>query len=94
MLACDAGVVVGETVLLSIEMPKTREWIDAEAVVARVILGYRNGDRGYCAGLRFTALDFESWRGLRNQMRGTPPPVPARSLRSFFLLSNAPALAL
>jgi hypothetical protein len=94
LLACDAGVVVGETMLLSIEMPTTREWIDAEAVVARVVEGYRVGDRGYCAGLRFTAIDFESWRALRHGMRGSPPPVPMRSLRSFFALTNAPAFAL
>lgn len=98
MLACDAGVVVGETILLSIEMPqragKPGEWLDAEAVVARVIEGYRNGDRGYCAGLRFTALDFESWRALRNGLRGATPPVPSRSLRSFFMVTNAPAFAL
>lgn len=94
MLACDAGVVVGETVLLSIEMPTTREWLDAEAVVARVIEGYRDGDRGYCAGLRFSALDFESWRTLRDGLRGALPPVPTRSLRSFFAVTNAPAFAL
>jgi hypothetical protein len=93
LLACDAGVEVGETILLSIEMPATGEWIDAEAVVARLIEGYRHGDRGYCAGLRFTAIDFESWRALRVGLRGTPPPVPTRSLRSFFTLASAPSLA-
>ena len=99
LLACDAGVEVGEAVLLSIEMPaaapgEPREWIDAEAVVARIVEGYRNGDRGYCAGLRFTGIDFESWRALRHGLRGTPPPVPTRSLRSFFMLTNAPSFAL
>ena len=94
MLACDARVVVGETVLLSIEMPTTREWIDAEAVVARIVEGYREGDRGYCAGLRFTAIDFQAYRALRHSMRGAPPPVPMRSLRSFFMVTNAPAFAL
>lgn len=93
LLACDAGVKVGETVLLSIEMPTTGAWIDAEAVVARLIEGYRHGDRGYCAGLRFTAIDFESWGALRLGLRGTPPPVPTRSLRAFFTLESTPIIA-
>lgn len=94
LLACDAWLEVGEPVLLSIEMPMTGEWIDAEAVVARIVEGYRHGDRGYCAGLRFTGLDFDSWKALRHGMRGTPPPVPTRALRSFFTLTNAPVFAL
>lgn len=93
LLACDASVEVGETVLLAIEMP-TGEWIDAETIVARLVEGYRHGDRGYCAGLRFTAIDLECWRALRFGLRGTPPPIPMRSLRSFFALPNAPAWAM
>jgi hypothetical protein len=94
LLACDGEVRVGERMLLSIEVPSTREWIEAEAVVVRVVEGYREGDRGYCAGLRFTAIDFDAYRALRSGLRGTPPPVPMRALRSFLTLTNAPAFAL
>ena len=94
LLACDDAVQVGERVLLSLEVPGARTWIDAEAVVVRVIEGYRDGDRGYCAGLRFTAIDFDAYRALRHGLRGAPPPVPTRALRSFLTLTNAPAFAL
>jgi hypothetical protein len=94
LLACDEEVHVGERVLLSIEMPGTKTWIDAEAMVVRVVEGYREGDRGYCAGLRFTAIDFDAYRELRSSLRGAPPPVPMRALRSFLTLTNAPAFSL
>ncbi len=94
LLACDDQVEVGERVLLSLEIPATGEWIDAEAVVVRVVEGYREGDRGYCAGMRFTAIDFDAYRALRSGLRGAPPPVPMRALRSFLTLTNAPAFSL
>lgn len=81
LLACDGGVRVGDSMIVSFQAPHLASWFDAEAEVARVIGGYRPEDRGYCAGLRFTRLDGRAERLLRIALRGLPPPVPARALR-------------
>lgn len=78
LLACDDGVRLGEALILSINAPGTDEWFDAEGKVARIIEGYRPNDPGYCAGVRFTALDFESWKTLSRALRNIeePPKLP------------------
>lgn len=77
LVACDAAVHVGESVLLSFRAP-SGAWIDAEAEVARVLEGWREGDHGYCAGLRFTSLDRAARGELVVSLAGFPPPVPQR----------------
>jgi PilZ domain len=57
LVACDAQVRTGERVLLSFPVGERHAYFDAEAEVVRVIEGHRDGDPGYCAGLRF--VDFE-----------------------------------
>src|SRR5687768_5601600 len=58
MLACDVPVALGESMVLTFQAPgREPVFIDAEAEVARVVYGYRTGDPGYCAGLRFTYLE-------------------------------------
>jgi hypothetical protein len=79
LVACDAPVALGEEVIVSLEIPGREPfWLDAEAEIARIVYGYRRGDPGYCAGLRFTYLE----RGARNELlarlAGVPPPVPQR----------------
>ena len=54
------------------------EKIDAEAEVARVLEGWREGDPGYSAGLRFTGLDRAARSELVVALAGLPPPVPTR----------------
>jgi hypothetical protein len=78
LVACDAPVHVGDRVLLSFRAPASDAWIDTEAEVARVLEGWRAGDPGYSAGLRFTGLDRASQRELVVSLAGLPPPVPAR----------------
>jgi hypothetical protein len=81
LLACDCRIAVGDTLVVAVRMPDGR-YVDAEGLVVRVIEGWRYGDLGYCAGLRFTALDRAGWLAIREALRGLPPPVPQRALRA------------
>ena len=83
MVAADAEAVQGEEVIVSFQMPHTGQWFDAQAEVARVIEGWRPNDPGYAIGLRFTDIDLDSRMELREQLKGLPPPVPARQLRAY-----------
>jgi hypothetical protein len=78
LIACDARVELGERLLLGFVPPGSGAWIDAEAEIARIIHGYRDGDRGYCAGVRFVSLDRASHGELLVRLAGVPPPVPQR----------------
>jgi hypothetical protein len=79
MLACDVPVALGESLVMAFRAPGEEPvWIDAEAVVARVIYGYRTGDPGYCAGLRFTYLERPARHELLSRLAGLPPPIPQR----------------
>lgn len=77
LLACDASVRPGDRLLLSFRAPGAGPIIDVEAEVARVVGGWRVGDRGYCAGLRFH-IDAASRWALLESLAGSPPPVPQR----------------
>jgi hypothetical protein len=79
LLACDVPVALGERVILSLNAPGPDEfWLDAEAEVARIVYGFRNGDPGYCAGLRFTYLERAARQELLTRLVGLPPPIPQR----------------
>ncbi len=82
LVACDTGVTLGEEVVLSFQMPSTGVWYDAEAEIARVIEGYRTGDPGYCAGLRFTSIDRRLRLELGADLHEQPIATPARRLRT------------
>ncbi|MEM7607539.1 MAG: PilZ domain-containing protein [Myxococcota bacterium] len=79
MVAADAEVSAGEPVMLSFELDG--EYVDAEAVVARVIEGWRPNDPGYAMGLRFTSIALQERLRIAGALEGTPPPVPTRELR-------------
>jgi hypothetical protein len=74
-------VLTGEEVIVSFRAPLTRIWFDCTATVARVIHGRRPGDWGACVGLSFDVMDEVTRAFLRAELRGLPPPVPARELR-------------
>src|SRR5688572_9496093 len=58
LVACDAPAALGEPVLVSLLTPgRDPVWLDAEAEVARIVYGYRQGDAGYCIGLHFRYLE-------------------------------------
>jgi hypothetical protein len=50
-------VLTGEPVIVTFLAPFSRVWIDAEALVARVVHGRRPEDRGRELGLAFEHLD-------------------------------------
>lgn len=78
LVACDEEVEVGERLLVGFRAPNGGPWINAEAEVARIIAGWREGDPGYCAGVRFLDLDRETQGELVVRLAGVPPPVPQR----------------
>jgi hypothetical protein len=81
LVAADTPVDVGERVLVSFQAPRGAGWFDAEARVARVIEGWRDGDPGYCMGLRFTRIPLSARMELNERLRGLPPPLPQRHAR-------------
>jgi hypothetical protein len=78
LVACDVPVALGDRLLIGFRAPNAGPWIDTEAEVARIIDGWREGDPGYCAGIRFLDLDRESQSELVVRLAGVPPPVPQR----------------
>jgi hypothetical protein len=95
LVACDAKARVGDDVIVSFKAPGDDGlWLDAEAVVARVIEGFRPFDPGYCMGLDFTYIEKSARNELLTRLAGFPPPVPSRRLRTASeRRSEAPRLA-
>ena len=81
LLRSDAPVRIGEAVFVALRAPRGDHWIDAEAVVARVVRGLRARDRGPAIGLRFTQVDPVDAAILAGGLRGLPPPLPRRHRR-------------
>jgi hypothetical protein len=81
LVETDINVLTGEDVLVTFRAPRTHQWFDCEAIVARVLHGRRPGDRGQCLGLSFETLDEWSRVMLRNDLHGLPPPIPKRAPR-------------
>jgi hypothetical protein len=79
LVACDAPAVLGEEVIVSFETPGREPiWLDAEAEIARIVHGFRQGDPGYCVALRFTYFERCARGELLSRLAGVPPPVPQR----------------
>ena len=73
LVATDHPVLTGEPVIVSFRVPRSSRWIDAEAVVTRVVHGRRPGDRGRRLGLAFRGLDDDARHLLFQQLRALPP---------------------
>ena len=96
LVACDDRVDLGEEVVVSFKAPgHGNMWMDAEAEVARIIQGYRQGDPGYAVVLRFTYFERHAQQELLARLAGYPPPVPRRRvLTPRDRMSGVPALEL
>jgi hypothetical protein len=69
-------VLTGERVFVS--FAASSGWIDAEAVVVRVVHGRRKGEHSRSLGLSFEGLDSESQRALEQAMRMCVPVPPGQ----------------
>lgn len=74
-------VSVGEEVVVTFRPPRTDRWVDAEAIVSRVITGRRRGDSGPAVGLLFTNIERASFVTLKTALRKLPPARPRRPSR-------------
>ncbi len=81
LLLSDARVLTGEDLVISFRAPSTRVWLDCTATVARVVHGRRPGDWGTCLGISFESMDRATRALLTRELRGLPPPLPARTVR-------------
>lgn len=70
------AVTAGESLIVSFQIPGT--WIDAEAVVTRVIQGRRPGDDGMAFGLFFDRIKPSARAALAGFLHGRRTPLPRR----------------
>ena len=80
LIACEAPIEPGDEVVLSFRAPPRGPYIDVVSTVARVICGWREGDPGFAAGVRFEDIEDETTRELVRRLSGLPPTLPARRL--------------
>ena len=78
LLACDDEVRPGDELLLSFRTPWLGPWVDVTATVARVIEGWREGDPGYAAGLRFVEIPPGAQRDLARRLELLPETRSSR----------------
>jgi hypothetical protein len=74
-------VAIGDEVILSFRPPQGIRYVDAEAIVTRVVAGNRRGDVGTAVGLTFTDMDPASFVTLRTALRRLPPLAAVRRPR-------------
>jgi hypothetical protein len=90
-------VLTGELVIVSMRFPATGDYLDAEAIVTRVLHGRRPGESSRCLGLEFEHLDRRGWLSLHRNIGRTPPapprPRPGRRLASFRTIAELSASA-
>lgn len=74
-------VLTGERVIVSFP-GVDGAWVDAEATVARVVHGRRQGEYTRSLGLSFDTLDAESERALARFLTTRVPKAPGRRCRA------------
>jgi hypothetical protein len=81
LVRSDAGLEIGEEVVISFRATDFGIWFDSVAEVTRVIHNRRPTDGGRCFGLRFLTLPAVQRLILRGHLRRVPPPLPKRAQR-------------
>jgi hypothetical protein len=76
-----ARVLTGEAVIVAFLAPFSRIWIDAEALVARVIHGRRLEDRGQALGIAFERMDAPERARIRRELPWFSETRPVRVAR-------------
>lgn len=69
-------VLTGDELIVSFRVPEFADWIDAEAVVRRVVHGRRPGEASRALGIELLGLDDTSRRLLRAYLRRLVPAPP------------------
>ena len=81
----DTRVLTGEPLVVTFRLPRSSRlldgWFDAEATVARVVHGRRNGEAGSRLGIEFEGLAPSVGYFLHTLLEHVPPPVPGRARR-------------
>lgn len=81
LVLSDVPCAVGETVLVTFDVPGTEVSITTSARIARVIAGRRGDDPGRALGLEFEGLENDSERLLRAALDHLPHTLPRRPHR-------------
>ena len=81
LVQCNYAAEIGDEVIVSFQTPRLREYVDAVALVTRLIAGRRKGDLGLAMGLTFTSIDDESFAALRRALENVPAARGRRASR-------------
>lgn len=79
LIACDREVHLGQKLLISFQLQSSGLWFDAESEIVRIVQGNREGDSGYCAGVRFTSFERSARLALGVDLREHPRVAANRS---------------
>ncbi len=83
LVLSDRPVLTGTTTLVSLKVPfGSPIWLDAEAVVTRVLHGRRASDRGRALGLSFTWVDEVARAALERALEWFPAAAPRPRLNA------------
>lgn len=81
LVQCNYSAEIGDEVIVSFQTPGLREYVDAVALVTRLIAGRRQGDLGLAAGLTFTSIDDASFAALKRALTAVPTARGRRASR-------------
>lgn len=81
LVQCNYSAEVGDEVIVSFQTPRLREYVDAVAIVTRLIAGRRQGDLGLAMGLTFTSIDDASFAALKRALQNVPTARGRRASR-------------
>ena len=76
LLPVSRPILTGEAIIVSFQIPGA--WIDAEAIVTRVVHGRRPEDDGLAVGAIFDVISPAARAALAGFLHGRPPPLPRR----------------
>jgi hypothetical protein len=81
LVQCTYSAELGDEVIVSFQTPRLREYVDAVAIVTRLIAGRRPGDLGLAMGITFTSIDDVSFAALKRALNNVPTVRGRRASR-------------
>lgn len=81
LLADGAGAEVGDPLQVLFKIPFTPEYVFVDAVVTRLVRGFRTGDSGPSYGVKFLPLRRDAQALLKKSLSRFPPPIRWRPRR-------------